>query len=190
LSEVIIKRKTELSEDELMHYGVIGMKWGVRRAQSKLAANQRLEKKAIKYDKRAAKMAKKSAKAHQENDLERSNKKAIKAAKYDIKAAKYAKKALKQDNELDRKRYTRKSEKLKYKAAVNRIDGDALSKTTGYGMEAMKFSIKSDIAAKKAAKVRYKMANNEYYVEKMNRKISSLSEEDLQGAYAFVNELR
>ena len=57
-------------------------------------------------------------------------------------------------------------------------------------MKAMKYSIKSDVAAKKAAKIRYKMAKNERYVAMMNRKISSLSAEEKRGAYAFVNELK
>lgn len=34
-----------------------------------------------------------------------------------------------------------------------------------------------------------KIANNERYVATMNRKISTLSKEELSGAYSFVNEL-
>ena len=62
-------------------------------------------------------------------------------------------------------------------------------KTTGYGAKAMKYSVKSDKVAKKAAKARMKITNNERYVAKMNRKISTLSKDELSGAYSFVNEL-
>ena len=34
-----------------------------------------------------------------------------------------------------------------------------------------------------------KIANNERYIAMMNKKISSLSKEELSGAYSFVNEL-
>lgn len=54
----------------------------------------------------------------------------------------------------------------------------------------MKYSIKSDIVAKKAAKARMKIANNKYYIDRMKRKVSEISKEDLAGAYAFVNRLK
>ena len=56
-------------------------------------------------------------------------------------------------------------------------------------MKAMKYSIKSDTVAKKAAKARMKIAKNERYIARMERKISSLTPEELAGAYSFVNEL-
>ena len=39
----------------------------------------------------------------------------------------------------------------------------------------------------KAAKARMRIANNERYIASMNRKVSSLSKEELAGAYSFVN---
>lgn len=68
-------------QNELYHYGVVGMKWGVHRAQKKAAASVRLGKKALAYDAKAAKLNKKSEKIHAEMDLERSNKAAAKSAK-------------------------------------------------------------------------------------------------------------
>ena len=56
------------------------MKWGVRRASKKSAANERLEKKALKYDVKAAKAQRKSEKFHSSQDLGRSNRAAKKAA--------------------------------------------------------------------------------------------------------------
>lgn len=177
-------------ESELYHYGVPGMRWGVHRAQSKISANEKLRKKALQYDKKAANLTKKSEKLHASKDLENHNRKAIKAAKYDKKAAVYEKKALKSDDESDRANNHYKAENMKYKAAKARIDAERISKTTGYGLEAMKYSVKSDKIAKKAAKARKEIANNEAYIAMMNRKISTLSDDDIAGAYAFVKALQ
>ena len=43
-----------------------------------------------------------------------------------------------------------------------------MSKSAGYGSKAMKYSIKSDKMARKAAKTRMEIANNEAYIAKMN----------------------
>ena len=69
-------------EYELYHYGVPGMKWGVRRALRKTSTNDNLRRKALALDAKSAKLTKKSEKYHAMYDLERSNKASAKSAKY------------------------------------------------------------------------------------------------------------
>ena len=76
------------TNDELYHYGVLGMKWGVHRATYKSGRNQKLERKAAKQDKKAADLYRKAEKAHAKYDLGKANKAAAKAGKYAKKAAK------------------------------------------------------------------------------------------------------
>lgn len=179
-----------MNENELQHYGVIGMKWGVHRATSKSSSNPGLCKKALKYDKKAALARKKSEKLHAKQDLEGANKKALKAASLRKKAAVLEKRSAKAENDFKAARLHKKSENLKYKAAKNEQKANTISKTKAYGAEAMKYSIKSDKFAAKAAKARKKIANNEFYVARMKKKISQLSKEDLAGAYQFVNNAK
>lgn len=163
-----------ISEDgELYHYGVVGMKWGIRRAQRRAQQNVKLGRKALNYDKKAAVYTKKSEKAHSELDLEASNRAAKKAANYSKKAAITRKKALK-GSDSDQLRAEQKATKLEYKAARQEAKANRISKTSGYGVKAMKYSIKSDNVAVKAAKARAKMAKNEAYISMMNKRVDSL----------------
>ena len=173
------------SNGELYHYGVAGMKWGVRKASYYATRNEKLGRKALKLDKKAAVYTKKSEKRHAEYDLEMSNRAATKAANYRKKAATTRKKALKGDD-TDQVRAEKKATKLEYKATKKEMKANRLSKTAGYGAKAMKYSIKSDKVAKKAAKARAKMASNEAYISMMKKRVSSLDNETrkrIEGPY-------
>ena len=178
--------KCELVNKELMHYGVVGMKWGVRRAKYKSSSNERLRRKALSYDKKSAELNKKSEKAHAKIDLAGSNKAAAKAATYSKKAAATKKKAIGETNEVAKSMLNRKAARLEYKSAVKRMDANRISKTSGYGAQAMKYSMKSDIVAMKAAKARQKIASNEAYISKMKQKISEIPEADIRRGYELI----
>ena len=178
-----------LIDGELYHYGVLGMKWGRRKAQKRAAANERLQKKALSYDKKSAALNVKSEKTHNKLDLEKANKKGVEAAKLEKKSASLLKKANKVDDDYKRLKMERKAAKLEYKASKIKRDSNRLSKSVGYGMEAMKYSIKSDKAANKAAKARMKLARNKAYIEKMNRKMNSLDKETLRKVEQPISEM-
>ena len=174
-----------MNEQELQHYGVIGMKWGVIRSNLKASRNARLKKKALKYDVKSAKATRKSEKFHMKDDLESSHRAIKKATKLKVKAAKLERKANKADTELQRLRLHKKAAKASYKASKYQINANRISKTVGYGLKAMRYSIKSDIAAKKAAKARMKIANNEFYISRMNQRMSKLSAGDAKKIQEF-----
>lgn len=167
------------SEDELYHYGVLGMKWGVHKSNRLAGANERLSRKALAYDAKAAKLYGKAERQHAEKDLGRYSKAASKVSKYQRKAASIRKKALGGDD-FTQLRAERKAAKLDYKAAKNQAVADRLSKTTGYGLKAMRYSIKSDNVRIKAAKARSKIASNNHYRALMDKRLSSLDADKLK----------
>ena len=179
----------EYTNEDLMHYGVVGMKWGVRRAIRKQSANERLRNKAYKLDAKSAKAYKTSERIHAIEDLDRSNKAAKKAANLGKKAANLHRKALKTDDVTKSLALEKKAARLDYKSSKNLREANRLSKTSGYSVDAMKYAAKSDKLALKAAKARMKIASNEAYVNAMKKKASSISAEERQNGYAFVNQL-
>ena len=173
-------------DNDLEHTGVIGMKWGHRMSSYKQRSNVSLTKKASNYDIKAARLTRKSEKHHANKDLETSNKMAKKSANYSIRSSKLEKAANKTDNDFKRAILEKRSENLAYKSAKAKMKANRISKTKGYGIKAMRYSIKSDKMTLKAAAARKKIAGNELYTARLNRKISSLTKEELAGAYAFL----
>lgn len=91
----------------LKHYGVLGMKWGIRRGRvSKAFAKasrkaQKLEDKSIKTQMISAKAAKKARRKFF-NDDEKRDYNNDKSIKYALKSAKYKKKATKWEKKMAR----------------------------------------------------------------------------------------
>lgn len=97
--------------ETVTHYGVLGMKWGVRKDPSKayskaVKKKESLEKKSAKYNLKSAKLRskalKKSVKATNEKQYQKARKIEFKANKYAIRSAKYQKKGLKWVKAMDK----------------------------------------------------------------------------------------
>ena len=94
---------------------------------------------------------------------------------------------MKLDDGYKRSMLERKAANLSFKSAKKKIKADRISKTKGYGARALKYSIKSDKFIMKAQKMRKKLASNNAYMEKMNRKVNSLPKDKIEEVRAYMN---
>lgn len=177
-----------LRSDELQHYGVVGMKWGVTRAIRKASRNEKLTNKALKYDVKRAKLAAKAEKIHRTKDLDKVTNLGVKAAKAETKANKLILEAKNTSSVNKQLSYEKKAAKQAYKAAKLHRKSDEITKAKGYGVDAMSKLNKSNKFAEKAEKARLKVAKNNIYINSMKKKASEVSKEDLSKGYSFVND--
>lgn len=167
MSEYMIIDSQFYNTDELYHYGVKGMRWGVIRAQKSLtdrgiskrqSQNERLEKRAAKYDVKVSKRALKNVKRGIDEPSLIATKK---SAKLGVKAAKLERKTVDMDPS-DRKYLT-----TKRKAAKTRLKS----------LEAMNVS---ELASKKDYKYQINSAKARYKIEKNNLKLDALSDKSIE----------
>lgn len=200
----IIKRAKALGAEDLIpeswlkdspdiaHYGVRGMKWGVRKAIRKSSKSERLSRKAEKYEAKSAAAKLRAAKLHNKYDLAGAGRLGVKAARKNKKAVAYdrkAKAAIKSGNEKQALKYQSLAEKNRYKAAKNESKSNTLDRSKGYGVRAEKAASKADKYAKKAAKAKMKIANNDRYIDMMSRKANSFARKDKDRGQAFISQL-
>ncbi len=172
-----------MSEDYLMHYGVLGMKWGLRKSKRYSKQIPKLKKKASKADYKHSKYSRSAEKIHMNQDLGYADKSIKKASKYAVKSSRYKKKMSKTVDEDKKLRYNKKAARYAYKSSKYKIDADRISKTTGYGRSSMDTLIRANEYKKLADKYRYKIAKKEYYINSVNKKLAKMSPEDLDMVY-------
>lgn len=129
------KNEVEHSDDEFMHYGVLGMKWGVRHNPSKAyrKSSQKADKLAAKVDKKSKKASKTNAKAEKvarrkvSFGLQPSNEAVARRAKNAARAQKKYEKATKKQN-----KWLANMKKEFQNVSVSEISSDDLSAGQNY----------------------------------------------------------
>lgn len=160
---------TPLDQSELMHYGVLGMKWGIRKDPDKAYAKS--IKKLRRLDSAHAKAAARVEKMQKKGYEAKSAKLANKAAKLSSKSAKLSYKAAKLE---------RKSDKAYDKAMRSwTVKGHdkAMAKSQKLATKSEQASYKADRLISKSKKLEvksrnfvYKMANADYKNKKLQAK--------------------
>lgn len=151
-------------QNELYHYGVKGMRWGIRKALRKNKANKKLSKKALAYDLKSGQSAASAAKA-----------------RYKIR-----------NNEDYVEKRTRKLKKnLGYTPNDDKPISRRKKANVKLSKKALAYDLKSEKSDALAAKARYKIHNNEAYIQKMKTKVNDLAIDEVAAVgYDYVEAIR
>lgn len=177
---------------DIAHYGVLGMRWGVRKSERLRRKEVKLERKQQKFERRAARHQVKAEKRHNKIDLAGANRKSVRAARKERRAATYDRKARRSERagNIDKASKQREiAERKRYKAARLRTKSNRISRTTGYGPFAELSARRVDRYKRLAAKQKYKMARNERYIEKVAKKVNKFSKKDAERGKIFVDRM-
>ena len=161
-----------MPENELYHYGKLGMKWGHHRTQALTSKNARLANKQEQYVSKNKKFSRLAEKAHVKYDLADSSA-AKQKIKYDNKNLKVQKKIQKTMDPIRKAKLQMVADKYSYKSATQKKKIDEEYRSTPYGVKANKLLNKSNEAARLAERSKALISKNEYMLLKIQTKLDN-----------------
>ena len=174
--------------NELYHYGVLGMKWGIHKANRLINRENKLQRKAAEYDLKSSKARRTAENLHSKKENNKASDIIGYVNKLDVKANKLAKKNLNTVDEMKKLKIDRKVAKLKLKSKNYRVEANRIIRDTPWGGDDSRYAEKADKYAYKAEKARFKLTSDKKYIAAIRKKMSEISSEDLNGKYSFVKD--